>query len=414
MKRLAAGFLSRRIGPVKERGAMALLVSAVLLLGATMITMHTAMPVRVDQQIVSNEYRSMQALNAAEAGLSHLQGLLLSDPDDIDAAINSLTCGVPIDLLDDQGAPRGSYEVIDIDGMGCAWASSFVLTDVAGVGLVEIEVTVRGYSDDGTGQRTLRQKLFILDLGDGGGPGSMAAMNFAGDVNAFNAANSNAFYVDGAGGPAVMLQNQDSADVVTGAIEGNDRMDNYIGGVEHGDMGSPWGNPGEMIDFVNAVEAGSHTSHAGNAGFGGNTKISGVHVVNGDATFSGNAGSDDSTVLIVKGNLTTQGTPDFNGLIIVLGGTYDIGGGGGGGLEGSVFVANLQEDGTYGESSLNVAGGGNADFTYSHDALAAARDLLSDEAREMWQLADPEGPPDTTIYDRGVISGHVGGSWADF
>lgn len=404
-----------------QKGAMALLISAVLLLGATLVTMYTAAPMRMDTQIVSNELRSIQALNAAEAGLSQIQAIFRTPANALDDAIQSLDCTTRVPIEDQNLQTVASYQIIDINGTGCVWASAFSLSNLAYMGLVNVDVTVRGFSDDGTAQRTLTQTLFLLDLGQG--PGALAAMNFAGDINpdTFQAANSGAFEVNGGDGgvAAIMTGSPSDKKAVEDAIEGTGNEDNYTCSdgktgadcIGSGGLGLPWGDPAAMADFVAAIESGTHTSYPGDHSIGGNTKISGVHVVNGDMTFSGNAGSNGPTVLVVKGNLTTQGTPAFDGIIIVLGGTYTITGGGGGGLDGSIYVANLQNDGTFGEVDLIVSGGGNAEFNYDHDKLGQARDLLSDDAKNMWDLQEFDAD---SIYTRGVVSGHVPGRWADF
>ncbi|MBI1956243.1 MAG: hypothetical protein HYS38_07595, partial [Acidobacteria bacterium] len=75
-------------------------------------------------------------------------------------------------------------------------------------------------------------------------------------------------------------------------------------------------------------------------------------------------------VLLVTGNLTISGTSDYNGIIIVLGGTMFISGGGGGIIRGGIFVANTTTcPGSLGPVTFDPSGGGN--FTIQYDSRYA-------------------------------------------
>src|SRR5467141_2006979 len=66
-----------------------------------------------------------------------------------------------------------------------------------------------------------------------------------------------------------------------------------------------------------------------------------INVVQGDYSFGGSGAG----ILLVTGTLTMSGTPNFNGLILVIGkGNVVKNGGGNGTLNGSLFVANLFSD----------------------------------------------------------------------
>jgi hypothetical protein len=63
-----------------------------------------------------------------------------------------------------------------------------------------------------------------------------------------------------------------------------------------------------------------------------------INVVQGDYSFGGSGAG----ILLVTGTLTMSGTPNFNGIILVIGkGNVVKNGGGNGTLNGSLFVANL-------------------------------------------------------------------------
>jgi hypothetical protein len=66
-----------------------------------------------------------------------------------------------------------------------------------------------------------------------------------------------------------------------------------------------------------------------------------INVVQGDYTFGGSGAG----ILLVTGTLTFNGSPSYNGIILVIGqGNVQKNGGGNGTLNGSLFVANLYSD----------------------------------------------------------------------
>src|SRR5258706_15056696 len=84
-----------------------------------------------------------------------------------------------------------------------------------------------------------------------------------------------------------------------------------------------------------------------------------------------------SGLLIVTGELTTNGSTDFSGLIYVLGtGAINRNGGGGGGFYGANFVANVdwpaQNPGfaNFGAPFFYFKGAGNATMQYESAACA--------------------------------------------
>lgn len=82
-------------------------------------------------------------------------------------------------------------------------------------------------------------------------------------------------------------------------------------------------------------------------------------------------------LLIVTGPLITQGTTDFEGIILVLGnGTFNRNGNGNGHIDGAIIVANFDPNGTggFGSPVFSVNGGGNSDVRYNSDANRKAFD----------------------------------------
>jgi len=114
---------------------------------------------------------------------------------------------------------------------------------------------------------------------------------------------------------------------------------------------------------------------------GGSGNPTGYTFVKGDYTMGSGSGSG---LLIVTGELTTNGSTDFNGLIYVLGeGAINRDGGGGGAFYGATFVANVDWPAQsptpladFGAPFFNFNGAGNATMQYDSAAVAAALGLL--------------------------------------
>lgn len=93
------------------------------------------------------------------------------------------------------------------------------------------------------------------------------------------------------------------------------------------------------------------------------------------------SGHQGSGLLIVTGDLDTNGNTDFEGLILVLGrGNVTRSGGGNGVIRGSIIVANFDPDGAagtgFGSPSFSISGGGNSTVGYDSQWIDKARDLL--------------------------------------
>lgn len=168
-------------------------------------------------------------------------------------------------------------------------------------------------------------------------------------TNPFDGFNSNAFSVVGqqfddfGHGPAMALPPNlmtafeceitggSTAEQCDGTDQGTcSRLGNYIGGIEAlEEFTSPWEDACQAFQFVNELYAQNLD------GTGGITYINGNHSMGGSDTGEG--------IMVVEGDLEWNGTPQFDGLIIVLGGNFDVAGGGqGGDGAGSVVVVDLE------------------------------------------------------------------------
>jgi hypothetical protein len=113
---------------------------------------------------------------------------------------------------------------------------------------------------------------------------------------------------------------------------------------------------------------------------GGSGNPTGFTFVKGDYTMGPGSGSG---ILIVTGELTTNGSTDFNGLVFVLGeGAINRNGGGGGAFYGATFVANVDWPAqspaltNFGAPFFNFNGAGVATMQYDSAAVANALSLL--------------------------------------
>ena len=90
-----------------------------------------------------------------------------------------------------------------------------------------------------------------------------------------------------------------------------------------------------------------------------------------------------SGLLIVTGELTTNGAASFDGVIMVLGaGSVNRSGGGGGFFYGATLIANVDWPAAspartdFGAPFFNFSGGGNATMQYDSAAIARAFQYL--------------------------------------
>lgn len=143
--------------------------------------------------------------------------------------------------------------------------------------------------------------------------------------------------------------------------------------------------------YLNDLEAIARASGSYRQGFNG---VSGTDAqpaftfVDGNCTLDGGAG-----LLVVTGTLTLSGNPNFNGLILVLGGgVVTRNGGGNGNTLGSMLVAAFQRTWPAAQNNLphpflapsfSTDGGGNSDMFYHSDWVRRARNVLGVSVRDV-------------------------------
>src|SRR5687767_4299934 len=172
----------------------------------------------------------------------------------------------------------------------------------------------------------------------------------------------------------------EDAQVVPG-VPGTLNADNTPSFVQSGDAARTFLN--EMREFANesnrlfSDKAGADA--AGGLGTPTNPRFTFIDNYNGDPVDLG-ANQQGSGILIVTGELITQGTTDFQGIILVLGrGKMQRNGGGTGLMQGAILVANFDPYGEPGDPIgapwFTVDGGGNSTISYDSVWVRRGMDL---------------------------------------
>lgn len=252
-------------------------------------------------------------------------------------------------------------------------------------------------------------------------------------------ASANALTVVGECGPAVLTDDGDKLTFEEAVKE--DRLKKYLGGIaETGEdvgFGSPWDDPTAIEEFVDEITDGTDgTDGLGSPGEpnnggvayrdeapysfsgGGDTfgerlteNDAGEPVIgtgnpqityfDGDVSMGGNVSG--SGIMIVEGTLDWKGTPQFDGLIVVLGGEANFKGGGEGGANGSLILTDLNgdtgdspvvdlewgptEDQKKQQKEKSGAGGGQQTWTANCALLDSVKnELLPQAAKDLWQF----------------------------
>jgi hypothetical protein len=101
-----------------------------------------------------------------------------------------------------------------------------------------------------------------------------------------------------------------------------------------------------------------------------------INVVTGDLNITNLTGSG---ILLIEGNASFSGRPNYNGIILVVGkGNVTMSGGGNGVIDGAMLVANLYDVGGHlipsgapGAPLIDFSGGGNMTIQYDSCWVAA-------------------------------------------
>lgn len=448
--------------PPNEKGSVlviGMIFLVVLLIGAVSI-MNTSVQ---DEKITGNTKRSSDAFLAAEGGMKAAVELLwskdetynppawfyyscsggqLTDPDG-----NVFQSGSDTTFIANTAYADGSTFTVNYGG-ACQ-------TDASGVSSISLSST--GFQAD-----SVRQVHFnVAHNGDASWPAVFVNDDPGASppVCDFDFGPSNAYLYDGDGGPALSTNTLGCMEDLRTADAGSGQL---VGGVIANNPAPDFTDPSTgLLNFYKAVKASPHTQNLYpeepknankgvepvdfNAPYYKNTigvdlGATGVIddptdydelqsiIVHGDLDMPGSL--EGSGVLIVTGDAHFGGTPSWNGLMIILGGDVDIGGGGTtNGLQGTMIVASVdfggfeycdqagncqatQDADHYGPSPLDaswdydsnpeidwdVSGGGTARYNYGCQMLMKVNNFLIDDAEADIDPAvsfpGPDGCPD--------------------
>lgn len=400
--------MNNRRYKIDESGT-ALVIGLVLLVAATLLAVVGLQSSNFQERMASNQNNKAVSFKAAEMGGAYLleQLVQMGYVEEVDPADFGFPLGSDATPITAGGS--GYFFIDDIEVISND--PDILRASVVGVSRENLRGTNLALSE-----LELRIESFVVLAGGGT---SDAAINLVGPVAEFVAPNSNSLSVwgtpggDGTYGPAVgTLYGDDRDEIENGlASKGNvdgecpngPRLCNYHGGISAGGFDDFWTTPERIWEFIDTAcnEAGS-TFDPGRAttgifSDGGDTKRCGTSVpgntiargspaaraeamrmkttvVTGDANLNFSGGQTGAGLLIVTGNLYANGNPSWDGLIIVLGGTYDVKGGGNGVLDGTIYVLNLDPDDD--SVTWRTAGGGTATYNHNCDKINEAIDTL--------------------------------------
>lgn len=444
-----------------QRGSV--LVIGMIFLVIIMIGAVTIMNSSVqDEKISGNSKRSSDAFMAAEAGMSAALAKLRSKDQSYNPPSWFYYSCAAGELVDPDGnvypaGSSGTFVASTDYGDGATYTVQYggaCESDVKGIKTISLVST-------GAQANSERQVHFnVAHDGDASWP----AVFVNDDPDAappecnFDFGPSSAYEYDGKGGPALSTNTDACTDDIRDADANSGQL---VGGVIANNPAPDFTDPdGGLKEFYKALKASAHTqnvypSEPKNANKGvepvdlNSPSFSSVDlgspgdvsdptaysdlqsiIVHGDLDMPGNLSG--AGVLVVTGTAHFGGTPNWDGLIIILGGNVDIGGGGTtNGLRGTMVVANLDfggfdycnEDGVCqstedpanyysptpredswdyaGSPEINwdVSGGGTARYNYGCELLRKVNNFLLDDSEADIDPAvsfpGPDSCPDT-------------------
>ncbi|MCE0733344.1 pilus assembly PilX N-terminal domain-containing protein [Halomonas sp. G15] len=414
--------------PKGERG-LALFVTLVLIIAATVVALSSMNVSRFDQLASSNQRESVAAFMSAEYGASHYL-------DNNMAGVFSLPDCSSV-TLDPSGVEQYQNVPDAQAGLSFRYDACLVSSRI-------LSLAVEGGVPESSVSREVR---VLYELSNPFGDFPPVSLNA--ELDCFSAADSNSV-VDGSiaetieGGDnavAIATRSQDSQGYVIDGIEnrggpsckaggggqgnsgqgnsgqgnsgqgnsgqgnsgqGNSasRADNYIGDITDEVVTPILNDPDKFMKFIGEMKvlaeaSGRYGANGSDVGdyYGVTTttaseenpvsEITYIDVPEGQV-FSP-SGLSGRGILIVDGELDWRGTPYFEGLVIVLG-DYHLSGGGGGGVNGALVVSPMVEifDEETGESlgwehdsaSVSISGGGGARYQLDPISMIAAFALI--------------------------------------
>jgi hypothetical protein len=143
-----------------------------------------------------------------------------------------------------------------------------------------------------------------------------------------------------------------------------------------------------FLNYMQGVSRSMGRYYTSYSGYAGSTASPQFTFVNGNCTLDGGAG-----LLLVTGKLTLNGTPNFDGIILVLGeGNVERDGAGNGNLYGTIYVAKFLRSWPASENGsphpflaprFVTAGSGTADLRFDSEKIRTAKEVLGTIVRDI-------------------------------
>ena len=363
--------MSKASSRFRRQQGISLVLALLILLIMTIIGVSLLNSINMQERMAGNSGLQSLAFEAASSGISEALSWAFSP----ESGKNFTQCDRDAPWTEPQ--PWSAFRRIDLDSDAlsgvvvnyrlrneCLEDPGFAPDADAGEVFeppVQMYVTIEGVvtSADNVVLALRQIEVRIANVrGDG-----LSAIRIEGQAEVqYDASDSNRFFVDGAGGPAITTSTLGNASRIAASI-GDDRIGNYDGGVSVSAYPPPFNSAENLAKFALLIKAymdyrgigDTNTDVSvqcpGSAPFPrtmrfvdgdlpiGNGSVQGITYVTGNFSAGGNASGQG--LLIVEGEVDTNGTPDFDGMIIGLGGLFDMAGGGRGRTNGMIFATNL-------------------------------------------------------------------------
>jgi Tfp pilus assembly protein PilX len=373
----------------KQRGIATFIISMSILTLVSLVALFTSRTVIVEQKISNNDYRSKQAFEVAEAGLSAALNYLSENPDrDSNNAIDP--------IFDTDGDGIGDTNTSVIGG-----SSKVVVTvqDLSSGSMTTMRVTSVGNSDDNSATRTLIQDMATLDplpnmpdnpfttRGSTVITGSATVHNPEGhstiwsggdvDLGSNNSTATEVADVTDVNYPGCM-----DTSMTCNVIQSSNKVTIGLDVIEHDAslanlstdeffqnfFGMSRANFHDKMVTLDTTAANANTDVQlatnkviwveGDTSFSNNTTVGCTVVVTGNNTCA--AGNTEPSITIINGDATFNGTPQFYGMVFVTG-TLTISGNTT--IHGALVSAG----------DLTNNAGGSLDIWYNSDVLQDTR-----------------------------------------
>jgi len=373
----------------KQKGAVTLFTSVILLVAITLVSILTAKTVLQETKMAANNYRAAQAVSAANAALDY--ALAYFDDGGFDHDLS----GAP-DVLVFPALSSGATAIIIFNnavGTRCVTAGTADMKK----GLV----TVTGRSDDGLGRRTISQCVGSIDLFGGNAPKqplvAKGAVGLTGNYKIINRYNNTTIWsgetatigMSASASTYLRKQNLEITDLTQAELEDDDTSNAYTSaaitdrdkgtGVDTIDKdpglanlsGDGFFNNFFFDDKTTVASMASYSTVAGAEGAGVDAK-GGVVWVEGDSSMNGGTygAPGKPVVIIINGDFDVSGNPNIYGLLYVVGQMNASG-------TPTVFGSVLVEGEGVPAGEEPVTGNGTVNLIYTPSTLDQAPNPLS-------------------------------------